>query len=68
MTELGEIELSVPRTRTYSALEVVRAYARCAAHVDRMVVACFMLGLSTRKVAVTPAADVRRSIEGRPMH
>ena len=30
MTELGEIELRVPRTRTYGALEVVRAYARRA--------------------------------------
>jgi transposase-like protein len=52
MTELGEIELCVPRTRTYSALVVVRAYARRAAHVDRMILACFVLGLSTRKVAV----------------
>jgi transposase-like protein len=51
MTELGEIELSVPRTRSFSALEVVRAYARRAAHVDRMILACFVLGLSTRKVA-----------------
>ena len=31
MTELGEIELSVPRTRTWSVLEAVRTYARCAA-------------------------------------
>ncbi len=52
MTELGEIELSVPRTRTFSALQVVRAYARRAAHIDRMILACFVLGLSTRKVAV----------------
>ena len=28
MTELSEFELSVPRTRHYGALEVVRAYAR----------------------------------------
>ena len=28
MPELGEIELAVPRTRTFSALRVVRAYAR----------------------------------------
>ena len=27
MTELGDIELSVPRTRRFSALTVVRAYA-----------------------------------------
>ncbi len=52
MTELGEIELRVPRTRTYSALAVVRAYARRAAHIDRMILACFVLGLSTRKVAI----------------
>jgi hypothetical protein len=32
MTELGEIELCVPRTRTWSALAVVQAYARRAAH------------------------------------
>jgi len=52
MTELGEIELSVPRTRSFSALSVVRAYARRAAHIDRMILACFVLGLSTRKVAI----------------
>ncbi|HMF06400.1 MAG TPA: transposase [Methylocella sp.] len=51
LTELGDIELSVPRTRTYSPVAVVRAYARRASHVDRMILVCFMLGLSTRKVA-----------------
>jgi putative transposase len=51
LTELGEIELHVPRTRRYSALQVVRAYARRAGHIDRMILACFVLGLSTRKVA-----------------
>jgi transposase-like protein len=52
LTELGMIELHVPRTRTFSALKVVRAYARRAKDVDRMILACFVLGLSTRKVAV----------------
>ena len=47
MTELGEIELSVPRTRSWSALAVVRAYARRAAHIDRMILACFVLGRKT---------------------
>jgi putative transposase len=51
LTELGDIELQVPRTRRYSALEVVRAYARRTANIDRMILACFVLGLSTRKVA-----------------
>jgi transposase-like protein len=62
MTELGEIELSVPRTRTWSALQVVRAYARRAAHIDRMVLACFVLGLSTRKVAIALAPVLGRRI------
>ncbi len=51
LTELGRIELSVPRTRHFSPQLVVRAYARRADHIDRMMLACFVLGLSTRKVA-----------------
>lgn len=51
LTELGAIELCVPRTRSWSAIAVVRAYARRASHIDRMILACFVLGLSTRKVA-----------------
>ncbi len=55
MTELGEIELSVPPTRTFSALAVVHAHARRAPRIDRMITPagpCFVLGLSTRKVAI----------------
>jgi len=48
LTELGDIELAVPRTRTFSA----PAYARRAKDVGRMILACFLLGLSTRKVAI----------------
>jgi transposase-like protein len=51
LTELGDIELRVPRTRHYSAQTVVRAYERRARHIDRMILACFVLGLSTRKMA-----------------
>jgi len=53
LTTLGEIELSVPRTRRYSPVEVVRAYARRARVIDRMILAGFVLGLSTRKVGET---------------
>jgi putative transposase len=42
LTSLGVIELAVPRTRTYGAGAVLRAY--------RLILACFVLGLSTRKV------------------
>jgi putative transposase len=51
LTELGDIELDVPRSRRISAVGVVRAYARRAGHIDRMLLSCFVLGLSTRKVA-----------------
>jgi transposase-like protein len=51
LTELGDIELAVPRTRHFSALKVVHAYARRATHIDRLILACFVFGVSTRKVA-----------------
>lgn len=50
LTSMGDIELSVPRTRTFSAAAALRAYARREDCVDRMILACFLLGLSTRKV------------------
>jgi putative transposase len=51
LTELGDVELEVPRTRCYSALKVVRAYCRRVQRIDRMILSCFVLGISTRKVA-----------------
>jgi putative transposase len=51
VTELGDIELNVPRTRHFSPVRILRAYARRAPHIDRMILACFVLGISTRKVA-----------------
>jgi transposase-like protein len=50
LTSLGAIELRVPRTRTFSAVAVVSAYARRERWVDRVILGCFVLGLSTRKV------------------
>ena len=51
LTELGDIELAVPRTRRFAPIAVIRAYARRPEHVDRMILSCFVLGLSTRKVS-----------------
>lgn len=50
LTSLGAIHLAIPRSRTYSPKEVLRAYARREHWVDRVILACFVLGLSTRKV------------------
>jgi transposase-like protein len=51
LTELGAIELAVPRTRAYSAARTLETYARRAPQVNAMILSCFTLGLSTRKVA-----------------
>lgn len=50
LTELGDIELKVPRTRTFSAVGIIRAFSRRAVGVERMILLSFVLGLSTRKV------------------
>jgi transposase-like protein len=44
LTELGDIELLAPRT-----IAVVRVYARRPEQVDRMILSCFVLGLSARQ-------------------
>lgn len=62
LSELGEIELSVPRTRRFSPVNVLRAYARRAPQIDRAILAGFVLGLSTRKVG-----EALLGILGRPI-
>jgi transposase-like protein len=37
LTELDDIELQVPRTRRYSPVEVLRAYARCTREIYRVI-------------------------------
>jgi transposase-like protein len=63
LTSLGDIELSIPRTRTFSAHQVLHSYARREHSVDRMILACFVFGLSTRKVgeALLPVLGERVS-------
>jgi transposase-like protein len=62
LTELGDIELAVPRTRRYSPVEVIRAYARRTREIDRVILAGFVLGLSTRKVGETLLALLGRAV------
>ena len=50
LTELGDLELHIPRTRTASAISVLKRFARRVLPVERMVMLTFLLGLSTRKV------------------
>lgn len=62
LTELGDIELNVPRTRRYSPVEVIGAYARRTREIDRVILAGFVLGLSTRKVGETLLALLGRPV------
>jgi putative transposase len=50
LTELGDLELQIPRTRTVSAISVLKRFARRVLPVERLVLLAFLLGLSTRKV------------------
>jgi transposase-like protein len=51
LTELGDLELQIPRTRTASAISVLKRFARRVLPVERMIMLTFLLGLSTRKVS-----------------
>jgi len=47
--ELLDLALAVPQTRRFAPIAVVRAYARRPEQVDRMILSCFVLGLSAHK-------------------
>jgi transposase-like protein len=59
LTELGDIELNVQRR--YTPVEVICAYAR-RTRDDRVILAGFVLGLSTRKVGETLLALLGRPV------
>lgn len=50
LTEVGDLELRIPRTRRFSARALLRRFARRSVSVERTILMCFLLGLSTRKV------------------
>lgn len=62
LTELGDIEINVPRTRRFSPTAVLKAYVRRSAEIDRAILAGFVLGLSTRKVGAVLLALLGRPV------
>jgi transposase-like protein len=50
LTEVGDLELRIPRTRTFSAHVLLRRFARRTPSIERTILMAFLLGLSTRKV------------------
>jgi putative transposase len=53
LTEIGDVVLSIPRTRCFSPRGIIAAYARRIREIDHLILASFLLGLSTRKVGIT---------------
>jgi putative transposase len=51
LTELGDLILRIPRTRKGFISKVLRAYQRRSRSIDQLIMACFILGMSTRKVS-----------------
>jgi putative transposase len=50
LTEVGDLELRIPRSRTFSAHVLLKRFARRSFSVERLILLTFLLGLSTRKV------------------
>jgi transposase-like protein len=50
LTELGDLLLRIPRTRTFSAQVLLKRFARRAFSIERLILLSFLFGLSTRKV------------------
>lgn len=50
LSSMGAIELEIPRTRKRSFRGMLIRYARRCQEVDQLILKCFVLGLSTRKV------------------
>ena len=51
LTEIGDLILRVPRSRKGFISSVLEAYQRRSRSVDQLILACFVLGMSTRKVS-----------------
>jgi putative transposase len=51
LTEVGDIILRIPRSRKGFVFRVLEAYKRRSRSVDQLIMACFVLGMSTRKVS-----------------
>ena len=51
LTEVGDIPLKIVRSRKGFTTKVVEAYRRRARSIDQLIMACFVLGMSTRKVS-----------------
>jgi putative transposase len=63
LTEMGDLELLVPRGRNGGfPTQLFKRYARRCGSIDRVLLACFCLGLSTRKAASVLAPVLEETV------
>ena len=63
LCEIGDLILEVPRTRNKGFYpSVLDAYKRRHRNIDKVILACFVLGLSTRKAAKVLAPMIGETI------
>jgi len=53
LTEIGDLIVRIRRSRRGFVSRVLEAYKRRSRLVDQLIMACFVLGMSTRKVSTT---------------
>jgi len=51
LTEIGDLMVRIPRSRRGFVSRVLEAYKRRSRSVDQLIMACFVLGMSTRRVS-----------------
>lgn len=76
LTEIGDLVVRMPRTRKRFASRILEAYRRRMRTVDQLILACFVLGMSTRKVSTallsllgervsaTTVSEVAKALDG----
>jgi putative transposase len=63
LTEVGELLLRIPRIRSKGmGFQTLIAYARRPRIIDQLILSCFVLGMSTRKVALALGAFLGSAI------
>jgi transposase-like protein len=76
LTEIGDLVVRMPRTRKKFVSRILEAYRRRMRTVDQLILACFVLGMSTRKVSTalvsllgervsaTTVSEVAKALDG----
>lgn len=76
LTEIGDLVVRMPRTRKRFVSRILEAYRRRMRTVDQLILACFVLGMSTRKVSTalvsllgervsaTTVSEVAKALDG----